>query len=116
MPSPATALPQEAEVHHQRAVHVARSWPVEASLAGAEVAPTAPGQLRGAGKRTSFDGASIRSCLFSRLERRSSPRSILARMFKKRLMGYRAMGYRIAEVPADDVHDLTIEYDDDAVV
>jgi len=39
---------------------------------------------------------------------------MLARMFKKRLKGYRAMGYRIAEPPTEDVHDLTIEYDDDA--
>lgn len=39
---------------------------------------------------------------------------MLFRMFKKRLRGYRAMGYRIAEAPTEDVHDLTIEYDDDA--
>jgi superfamily II DNA or RNA helicase len=39
---------------------------------------------------------------------------MLARMFKKRLKGYRAMGYRVAEAPTQDVHDLTIEYDEDA--
>jgi superfamily II DNA or RNA helicase len=39
---------------------------------------------------------------------------MLARMCKKRLKGYRAMGYRIAEAPTQDVHDLTTEYDDDA--
>jgi len=38
---------------------------------------------------------------------------MLARMFKKRLKGYRAMGYRIAEAPTEDVRDLTIEYDDE---
>lgn len=40
---------------------------------------------------------------------------MLARMFKKRLKGYRAMGYRIADAPAEDIHDLTIEYDDNVV-
>lgn len=38
---------------------------------------------------------------------------MLARMFKKRLKGYRAMGYRITDAPTGDVHDLTIEYDDE---
>lgn len=40
---------------------------------------------------------------------------MLARMFKKRLKGYRAMGYRIAEVPTEDIHDLTIEYDEEVM-
>ncbi len=38
---------------------------------------------------------------------------MLARMFKKRLKGYRAMGYEMAEAPGSDVRDLTIEYDEE---
>ena len=40
---------------------------------------------------------------------------MLARMFKKRLKGYRGMGYQIAEAPTEDIHDLTIEYDEEVM-
>jgi hypothetical protein len=42
---------------------------------------------------------------------------MLARMFEKRLRGYRAMGYRRSELPerSYSVRDLDIEYDEEAI-
>ena len=43
---------------------------------------------------------------------------ILARMFKRRMKGYRAMGYNVADAPACDTEqgeDYVVEYDEEAL-